>query len=236
MNSITFGNPLNVVSFCEKRLAPSEVDKIIQEGKEGLSNTEKLNGHLAKSEYIPVLKAIWRERDRARRLTWLQSHASELHAPLMFEQALAEFVNVPTIETLFNTSLPLIRAAVFRVEQDSVCSADASVCHGDAPSRMLMLYQKIIFGLTQKHLQKDLALLIMENETLVQSNCIAKVLEVARLSLTCELPSPTWIGFHGLNVMLEGKILMHPDDQFKSLRVKKAHIPGPVSTFFPISR
>ena len=47
----------NVVEFCEERLDPAAVNKIIKEGKEvGLSNTDELNIQLKSSNYIPVLK------------------------------------------------------------------------------------------------------------------------------------------------------------------------------------
>ena len=91
---VNFSSPYHArdaVAFCQIRNDPEAVAAIIQAGKaEGLSKSDELKALAEKGEYIPVLKAVWSERDRSRRLEWLRANAS-LHAPLMFELALAEF-------------------------------------------------------------------------------------------------------------------------------------------------
>lgn len=214
----SYTNLQSVVSFCDTRLIPAKVQVIINEGKAvGLSNGEALNEQLKNSDYIPVLKAIWSERDRSRRLEWLRSHAPEMHAPLMYEQALAEFVASQTVETVTKISLPLIQAATFRVYQDSQCSSDASVYKGDAPVRMKLTYLKSLDTLTKKFLKTPLSEIKAENNYMA-----AKVVEVAQASMSQELPSPNWIGHHGMSVFIDGKIAMHPEENHKEIRKKAA--------------
>ena len=140
MNVMHFSNPQNVVAFCEVRLDQAAVTKIIQK-EAGLTKEDQLIRHLALGEYMPVLKAIWSERDRSKRLQWLRSHQSEMHAPLLYEQAVVEFSQSPTEETLLQVSFPLLFEAGFRVFQDSQCCQDASVKQGDCVMRMQLVYQ-----------------------------------------------------------------------------------------------
>ncbi len=217
-------NPTSIVTFSERRLDPVFGNEIIKEGqKEGLSNSKNLNENLNASEYIPVLKAIWSERNKNRRLEWLHSHAFEMHAPLMYEQSIAEFVISPTVETVNQISIPLIQAASFRVIQDSKCSTDPSVFNGDAALRMKMTYQKVLNNQTEKHLFKKLEAIISENKNVIISAVKTKVLEIAQSSISQELPSPNWIGSHGLNVFITGKIEMYPITDFKKIRDKIAN-------------
>ena len=125
---------------------------------------------MKKSDYIPILKAIWSERNRTLRLKWLQSHAAEFHAPLMYEQAISEFVVNPTAATLFQKTLPLIRAATFRVYQDSQCCKDSSVCKGDAPLRMESTYRISLNRQIEKRYKQSLETFVMNHMGLIQEN------------------------------------------------------------------
>jgi len=218
-------NPLNlvsIVSYCEQRLQPIAINEIIKKGKSaGLSNTAALNKNLKKGCYIPVLNAIWSDKDR--RLSWLQSHASELHAPLMFEQAIAEFVNSPTVTTIVEISIPLIQAATFRVNQDSKCSTDPSVFNGDAAPRMRNTYLISLNKQIEKHLGKKLENVLSENQSAIDSAMTAKTLKTAELSLSQKLPSPDWIGSHGINAIRYGKVEMHPIAASNEIRNKFAY-------------
>lgn len=223
-NIYNLQNPGNVVSYSETRLNPQAVNHIIKQGKqEGLSNSKALNENLKSSQYIPVLNAIWSERDKNRRLEWLRSHESEMHAPLMFEQAITEFVIKPTVETIIQISIPLIKAASFRVVQDSKCSTDPSVFNGDAAQRMEMTYLTSLNTQTEIHINKKLVTIISENEDAIKSAVNAKVLKIAHSSITQDLPSPNWIGHHGLSVFRSGNIEMHSTADFKNHRDKVAN-------------
>ncbi|MCI0382360.1 MAG: hypothetical protein L0207_04850 [Chlamydiae bacterium] len=213
-------NEQDVVSFCEKQLNPTEADKIIKEGK-GLSNSAEIEKNLKESRYIPVLKALWSEKDKEKRLEWLKSH-SKLHAPLMFEQAIAEFVNYPTVEAIHSISMPLIKAATFRVLQDSKCSRDPSVFNGDAPGRVAETYMKILENQVQKHLKKSLADIGNEKKEMLASFIRSKLIEIIKQSKEKELPDPSWIGWHGMSVFIDGKIEMHPASDYKKIRDQAA--------------
>ena len=177
---------------------PQAIDKIIKKNKAvGLSDPA-LDENLKAGEYKAVLKKVWGERDRTIRLQWLENKSNELHPVLMFELAVAKFVASPTIETINLVSIPLIKAASFRVSQDAQCSKDPSVKNGDAATRMSMTYQQRLEKLIQSNLGCSLEKVVSENQDIRVAAIRSQVLETARLSLSSDLPSPDWIGWHGM--------------------------------------
>ena len=60
----------DVLAYCRKRLDLPVMDAIIKANRSGL-NTPQLAEHLQRGMYIPVLSAVWGERDKVRRIEWL---------------------------------------------------------------------------------------------------------------------------------------------------------------------
>ncbi len=212
----------STVSFCYNRLNPSSIDAIIKNNSEGLSKPS-LTKDLEKGNYISVLSAVWGEKDKIRRLTWLRLNA-ELHAPLMYELAIAEFVNNPTLETITKITFPLLKAATFRVTQDASCSDDSTVSHGDAHLCMDGTYRDAL-GKAVKKYAKDITPAIFAAKTKeAQSEVQQKICEIARQTLENldKLPNPTWIGYHGLDVHINGYPTMCPPAQFAARRQNAA--------------
>jgi hypothetical protein len=210
--------PVNTVSFCETSLDPKAMDAIIKENQTvGLSNPD-LEKNLTVGKYPPVLVSLWSERDRAKRRSWLESKVDELHPVLMFELSVAKFVASPTIETIISVSMPLMRSAVFRVLQDAQCSEDPSVKHGDASLRMRSTYEKRLAKKVQEILKRSLQDIVDESRDMLQTAIKAELLKTARLSMSRDLPSPDWIGWHGLSVAISGAPKMYPSCEYKEIR------------------
>lgn len=224
MNVVSFSNSQNLVSFCEQRLKREAVSQIIKKNKEGV-NSPQIEEKLQSNDYISVLSLIWGERDSAKRLSWLRNHASELHAPLLYEQAIAEFKESPTVETVVQVSLPLIKAASFRVRQDAQCSQDPSVYNGDAHLRMEMTYgQALIEGMKKYASDLDLGTIQSQNKDAIREATLNKVKEIAQQTIANPdaLPSPNWIGFHGMSCFIKGGPDMLAPSQFAAKRAQLA--------------
>lgn len=221
MNFINYSNVSSTVSFSELRLNQKEVATVIRQNSQGLSHSEILDQNLAQGNYIPVLSAIWGEKDKLRRLDWLRSQEHQLHAPLMFEQAIAEFTNSPTAETVATISLPLIRAAAFRVHQDAQCSRDASVYNGDASPRMQNTYVMALQNAIKKYAPSlRLEKIQEEKRDEMQVEIKKKLREIVEKTLSAPntLPDPTWIGYHSIMSVFGEAPQMHPREEFDKKR------------------
>ncbi len=115
-------NAVNVMNWCEVRLNKEKASDIIREHPEGLSNEIALKEALRVQDYVGLLKSVWGERDREKRLAWLQTKSFE--AVLPYELALAEFKMSPSIETLATKTLPFFAVASARARIDVACSRD----------------------------------------------------------------------------------------------------------------
>ncbi|MFZ4673073.1 MAG: hypothetical protein ACOYL1_01835, partial [Chlamydiia bacterium] len=82
------------------KFQPAEMQKWVQEG-----------------EWISILKSLWSDEEGARALAWLRSKEIELLPPLLYEQAIAEFVQNPTFATASRISIPLIAVATLSLRQ-----------------------------------------------------------------------------------------------------------------------
>lgn len=193
---------MNIVSislFCDTRLNAVESNKIIQKYKSvGLSNRNALDDALARVDYITVLSHVWAERNRESRLTWLREKEGEMHAPLLFELAIAEFNAAPTVETVINVAYPLLKAATLRVMQDAACSKDLSVKNGDLALRLEMTYTAALEKKTQEVLHQSLE--EIKSVDINQWNGAFRTKGVKLLDSTIgkPLPNPQWVDSHGM--------------------------------------
>ncbi len=220
-------NGQSTVSFCEYRLVPREANRVMKLYEKDCLAENKRGVYIdlvVQGLYNEALGAVWRDKDN--RLDFLRIVEPGFHAPLMFERVVAELTANPTIDTICRICLPLLRAAAFRVVQDSKCSTDNSVHNGDAGTRMSMTYEaslaKKIESLSKKDgtelYGKSLKSIYEENKDLIVRGRQKAVLETANATLTASLSSPDWIGKHGMNMFLEGKISMYPLSEYKSIR------------------
>ncbi len=216
MSCINFVCPQNLVSFCERSLDPRDMNSMIRRNNGVGLSAPQLQDKLKSGDYQFVLEALWSDRDRSRRLNWLQERKDELHPVLMFELAVAKFVASPTIETIVSISIPIMKAASFRVAQDSQCSDDSSVKYGDASERMTLTYLKRLDSRVQAVLHTSIDDVIQNHQNIDANK--TKVLETARLSRTTELPSPDWIGWHGMSVFIHGRPNMRPATEYQQIR------------------
>ena len=177
-----------------------------------------LETNLQAGNYSDVLLSLWFEGNLSRRLEWLRSKSNELHPVLMFEQAIAEFTAAPTAETVNFISVPLLNAAGFRVSQDALCVREMSLKNGDSADCMHMIYTERLERRMKTLLNLSLERVSLENPEGREAAIKAKVLETAQASRSIDLPSPKWIGWHGMSVLLARKPDMHPASEYKQIR------------------
>jgi hypothetical protein len=207
------GVPDDILGFCTLRNNRLGVDRIIQAGMaEGLSKEKDLLGYLESSDYISVLKAVWSERDKERRLTWLREHSS-IHAPLMFEQALAEFVKAPSKETIQKVSMPLIAAATHRVHQDCLCHLFTAMC-GSLSQDLATVYKNSLAACAKKYMShtEDVPSLLQGDKEATRE----KVCQTMRACLSTSMPNPKWAKWPGQDVLFEIDDLT--PEEWKSVR------------------
>ena len=211
--SLSITSSQDVIVFCQKRLDKKAANEIIQKGK-GLTDLTSIDEALGRVDYISVLKAVWSERDRPKRLDWLRTKVSELHAPLMYELAMAEFTANPSAEVINKICMPLIKAASFRAEQDRKCVDDMTL--NEAYTVLDNTYYMALNQLVQSKLGKSLKDVLDKDEHQLHADCVAKVKEVAAKSLTIKLNSPIWFAYHGMNAY--SNIKLHPEESWNQIR------------------
>ncbi len=198
MTIFSFSNPRSVVNFCRKQFNPETLQTEKDKHRNNClsaANRDHYVQLLREGDYLDVIGAIW--KDARNRLEFLLSHRDELHAPLMFEEAIERFRKDPRKEIAMNVCFPLIQAAMFRVRQDAVCSPDVSVSSGDSHQRMGMVYTRILSYYFQHSFGKAMP---RPSDRVIRE----KVEEVARASINRELPPAKWVGEHGVAAFMGG--------------------------------
>lgn len=177
-----------VFDYCAQRLDPEFIKQIRNDAGDADVRAPDVENYLKKGMYIPVLTAIWGERDQGRLVQWLRSHA-EYHAPLMFERAIVEFEVAPTLQTVVRVSLPWLQAAAFRTYQDQTCLLNYSPDH----TELFDTYRQL---LKQKMGESglDLEVIKVEYKDALYRNTFNWLSQFVNNVDTSTLPSPDWIG------------------------------------------
>lgn len=205
MQTITFHNPDSPILFCKMQIQPEKLSQLSTSspylnGLNYLGIIDNLNACM----YPPLLLAIWGEKNNSRRLAWLKEHAG-LHALLMCERAIAEFVANPCVATITTVALPLIEAASCRMVQDCTCSTDPTVCD-DAHTKLKEIYlQVLVKKIDELTPHLSLATIRSNQDKIISQKSREKVIEVLTQSIENpdSLPSPEWISQHGLRANKE---------------------------------
>jgi hypothetical protein len=215
MSPLVFLLPSNVLGFLEKH-ANKENLKLLLEAKERIDlSSPSIDHYLIHSAFPEVLTALWKEPDVAKKVTWLVSKSEQLHPILLYEEAIAKFLANPTVSQLTTESLPLVDAAHFRLCQDAECSLNSEV-KTSVVGRIHELFHIRLGFAAYKHLK--IPFFELEARVKKLDICTLKVQEIAKLSLSKELPSPIWLGECGLNVFSVGKPRMVPATLFDPIR------------------
>ena len=216
ISQLNYCHSQSVVTFSEIRNDQKEANKIIK-ANTGLSHLSEIADKLSSGDYIPVLKAVWSEKDKPKRLQWLREQVNDgLHAILCFELAVAEFAAAPTADTLNLIALPLIKAGVFRTKQDEKCINDNSL--GDAYYLLEVNYWRSLRNIASRKGQSIEQMMADEEWKKKREDAIfAKMKEIAERSLIISLPSPKWIAYHGLSAFI-GDISIKSVDECKQIR------------------
>ncbi len=224
--SIVLGK--NVIPLCELREDSNALENIIR-GRNGI--TEAAKAALAKGHYTDALAALWSAKTFEERITWMREAADSLHAPFIYELALAEFEAIcekdretgeglysdeRKIEVLNTVSLPLIRAAQFLTRQAAQCSKDDSVYNGDADQRLKNVYIRLIVKVMKEKTAIDPST-INEDSPVKLAAYRRKLEEVVKRSLEIDLPDPKWVTYNGMGTF-QGERKMHPKSQWNELR------------------
>jgi hypothetical protein len=194
--------PLTVESFCRMRLNPTEANQIIQDNPAGLSDPEIVETALKTEDYISVLKLVWAERDREKRLRWLREGRKHLFHPLLsLERALAEFTIRPNLETLIHISRPLLGFGLLRNIMDAKCSNNRKAFFSCI--QIQKIYCQALDNLTKKHLSKEQLIELRENSKSNQTQSLESLTSLLQefiQELQDEdliLPKPSWIDEFG---------------------------------------
>jgi hypothetical protein len=227
MSPLIFLPPCNVLGFLEKYANKKTLKSLLEsEDSVDLSSPE-IDYSLSRCEFPKVLTALWKEPDIAKKVTWLVSKSQQLHPILLYEEAIAKFSLHPTSDGLTNEMIPLMDAAYFRLYQDAQCSLNSDV-KTHLVDRIHELFQIRFSSLVFKQFQKPFFELEMQLKN--KEICALKVQEVAKLSLSTELPSPVWLGECGMNMFSVGKPNMAPAAMFDTIR--KTYAQEQLSTGF----
>lgn len=175
--SMEMGKQLDVIAFLGYRPERSNLKKL-----ENLNLPQLLKDGL----YIPVLQNVWTQFDQPRRLQWLREQP-QIHAPLLAERAIEEFIANPTVNTVIEIALPLIKAAEFRVRQDAVGVIDDSFA--SAYRDLQAIYLPKLDTLCGKNLDMSLYDIISANAQKLQEFVEKKIDEIVSLTFTEQLPS-----------------------------------------------
>lgn len=187
----------DVVSFASSfSPAPGKGYRGIQE--------EKLAILLEKQDYVGILKHIWAEKDLNKAIAWLKPRAEEGHVILMFELArtlgrLATSQKEHTPERLKEILFWFFRG-LHCTRLDIACNTDPST--SAAVDMLRFAYGQFDFppamieALDRKQIMKE----AIESWAPSENN-----------------PSPQWVVFHGIRMML-GTIQLKPADEWLSLR------------------
>ncbi len=160
-------------------------------GYNGLADTKKLNTLLAAQEYGEVLKHLYSEKDREKRLTWLKQQALEGHVVCAFELS-KEYGRLQNMEECY----VWLDIAFNRLMQDLACNNDESL-----EPRMALLSV-----LLQGSYLRDLMLDMYDpakfsdrwkaEEACLQmiKKCVKRAYQM--LSEWQKYPSPAWLSCH----------------------------------------
>lgn len=202
----------SIVAFCEQRLDVMAMDKLIKSHPQGLSAPE-LSVSISKGDYQSVLTAIWAERDREKRHTWLRENAG-LHAPLMFELAMSEATSAKcAADTIERVVIPLFIAAEMRTSQDALCHIDKGVAL--THKKLVTIYMIALQRLAIKNNVK-LSSTWQTGEENIFLNAQKEVIH--RATLESRLPHPGWVGKY------EGALsgALHPEGTCQEKRLSLA--------------
>lgn len=213
-------NTQDFLSFLPLRLDEQQVKEIAKLNS-GLTSIDEISCYLASGDYIPVVKAVWAEKNELLRLNWLKEQEANLHAPLLAELGLAEFMANPTTDTVCQLSFPLIKAASKRVAQDALAIKDASL--QDAMYVFELTYTEILNHLCQQKLNSSLYSITEENKEKCAQYIKDKLKEVFQKSIEVnqQMPNPIWIGYHGLEALF-GKVTIYPQSEINDKQKKFA--------------
>lgn len=188
-----------------------------QDGKKfpqylGLSDEGKVTRLLEKQDYIEVLKYVWSEHNKEKRLAWLKKGAEKGHIICMFELSKEYGLQGNTAECHFWLFL-----GTYRTKQDVLCCTDISLA--DCPDFLRQCY----YPFYQAAVSKDSAF--------SEKNCLGpwnyhqlkitgctKVFEHLKNCHT--FPSPAWLHLHGLDAWSKSKdsMILHPEKTFSAKR------------------
>jgi hypothetical protein len=178
-------------------------------------------GYVYKEDYISAYKVLWYSTGKER-ITILRYVYKALYTPFLYEQALAEFMNSPTLETVVKVSIPLIKAANFRFLQDSECCKDSWVREGDCLERIQKVYMSRLHDLTVMSLGLCLEEIQKLHHRQIDFFCREEIRKVAEKSKKMQLPSPCWIGWSGVVALHHGKPPMYHQFLHKRIRNRYA--------------
>ncbi len=203
------------LTHCSRRLDEDTFEALAEAFPDGM-NTPGLTKNLTDGLYNPVVCAIWGEQNIEKKVEWLRSHAM-MHAPLMLEQAIEEFENCPTVQTIVRISIPLIHAATFRIHQDASCLRGYSRQLVPLADMVYKTYtEALVVKMSEKRPCLDLEKILLDKSREIKRFTQEYLSIIAERTIRAPdtLPTPVWISYN-----LEGKQWpMVPAEKYNSIR------------------
>ncbi len=214
----------NAMIFSTYRLNGQAIRKIKEHYPQGLAtNPAAIDTALKAGDYVSVLRPLWAETDRPKRLDWLRANEHKFYPVLPFERAMAEFKANPTVDTIIRISKPLLTFGHLRNTMDAKCSTDLSI---EGPSQEMRDSYNTAFGnLVSKELG-SIPLISREQhkETVRAVISHLKELEEELSKADSTVPSPAWLEFYGINGFMSAFEMdsesMKPKEDWNSIRLQ----------------
>ncbi len=192
----------DIIIFTFKRNQPHAVQKIALDNN-GMNNMNALENNLQSGDYIPVLKALWSEKDIKKKIDWLQEKKHESHPILLFELSVEVVKEDPSLSNL-EESLYLLELGKYRTDLDAICVSDSSALA--AAQSLYNNYSKVIATVVSQNPS------LKEMLTTGQSKEMnVRILQKLLISLKQvqqklnSLPPPNWVSTHALQMLFSEK-------------------------------
>ena len=211
-NSVSISNNGDVLCFISDNLDPDKGGKIFPRYR-GLGDEKKVTNLVAQQNYIEVLKYVWSENNKEKRLAWLQKTADEGHIICMFELSKEYALMGNVAESHFWLML-----GVARTRQDVLCCTDCSL--EDCPYFLMQCYGPFL----RKVLLKDSSLFEKDKfleKSVRQLDMKTLARELEYLNNCQKFPSPAWLHLHGMASFLppiKDSTILHPEKTFSVKR------------------
>lgn len=207
----------DAITFTFNRNQPQVMQRFFLD-YHGMNDMKALEASLKKQDYISVLKALWSEKDAAKRLDWLSQKENESHTILLFELALELFKNNPNLENL-HKSLFLIELGKYRADIDAICINDPSM---KTASQSLYVNYATAIGSIVSQTPELIGILREDSKNELTKEILQNVLDKLNQieNDIDKLPSSNWISDYALKRLFSNENILESPEVCKKKKIE----------------